>query len=46
MCLMCGVKVMSSTIMIPRTLFALTFVKELPSMVTGMEGGGGNFFFS
>ena len=30
--------------MIPRTLFALTFVKELTLMVAGMEGGGGNFF--
>ena len=30
--------------MIPRTLFDLTFVKELPPMVPGMEGGGGSFF--
>ena len=30
--------------MIPRTLFALTFVKELLLKVTKMEGGDGNFF--
>ena len=42
----CGVKVRSSSIMIPRILFALTFNKELLLMVTRMEGGGGNFFSS
>ena len=36
----CEVKLRSSSIMIPRTLFALTFVKELPLMATGIEGGG------
>ena len=46
MCSTFGVKVRSLSIMIPRALFALTFVNELPLMVTGMEGGGGNFFLS
>ena len=42
----CEVKVRSSSIMIPRTLSAFAFVKELPLMVTGIEGGGGNFFLT
>ena len=46
MCSTFRVKVRSLSIMIPRALFALTFVNELPLMVTGMEGGGGNFFLS
>ena len=45
MCSSCGVKVRSLPVMIPRTLFALAFVKELPLMVTGIEGGGGNFSY-
>ena len=43
---MYGVKVRSLLIMIPRTLFALNFIKELPLMVTLTEAGGGNFFLS
>ena len=43
---MCRVKVRPLSIMIPRTLFALTFVKEILLMVTRMEGGSGNFFLS
>ena len=42
----CGGKVRTLSIMIPSTLFASALVKELPLMVTGMEGGGGNFFLS
>ena len=46
LCSICGEQVRSSSIMNPRTLFALNFVKKIPSMVTVMEGGGGNFFLS
>ena len=35
-----------SSVLISRTLFALNFLKEFRLMVTGMEGGGGNFFLS
>ena len=42
----CRVKVRPSSIMILRTAFALAFVRELQLMVTGIEGGGGNFFLS